>query len=155
MGLIQGGRRPQIGDILFSRNATVGDAAIVATSESFAMGQDVCLIRCDTQHPKYVLYFLRSETIAQQIDSFMVGATIRRINVTQIRAFWGCWPPVDEQIIITTYLDRETAKLNAIVDKVETVIERLREYRAALITAVVTGKIDVRKAGVEFVGGQC
>ena len=155
LGLLEGGRHPRIGDILLSRNATVGDAAIVATSEPFAMGQDVCLIRCDAQHPKYVLYLLRSEPIAQQVDSFMVGATFRRINVGQIRTFWGCWPPVDEQLAVTTYLDRETAILNAMVDKIETVIEHLREYRAALITAAVTGKIDVRKANVEIVGGQC
>ena len=146
LGLLEGGRRPRIGDILFSRNATVGDAAIVATSAPFAMGQDVCLIRCDAQHPKYVLYLLRSKPIAQQIDSFMVGATFRRINVGQIRTFWGCWPPVDEQLIATNHLDRETAILNAMVDKIETVIERLQEYRAALITAAVTGKIDIRGA---------
>ena len=155
LGLLEGGRRPRIGDILFSRNATVGDAAIVATSEPFAMGQDVCLIRCDAQHPKYALYLLRSKPIAQQVDSFMVGATIRRINVGQIRTFWGCWPPVDEQLAVTNYLDRETAILNAIVDKIETVVERLQEYRAALIAAAVTGKIDVRKTNVEIVGGQC
>ena len=155
LGLLEGGRRPQIGDILFSRNATVGDAAIVATSELFAMGQDVCLIRCDAQHPKYVQYLLRSGPIAQQVDSFIVGATIRRINVGQIRTFWGCWPPVDEQLAVTNYLDRETAVLDAMVDKIETVIENLQEYRAALIMAAVTGKVDVRKANVEIVGGQC
>ena len=148
LGLLEGGRRPRVGDILFSRNATVGDAAIVTTSTPFAMGQDVCLIRCDAQHPKYVLYLLRSEPIVQQLDSFMVGATFRRINVGQIRTFWGCWPPVDEQLVATNYLDRETTMLNAMVDKIETVIKRLQEYRSALITAAVTGKIDVREAVV-------
>ena len=154
LGLLEGGRRPRIGDILFSRNATVGDAAIVATSEPFAMGQDVCLIRCDAQHPKYVLYLLRSEPVAQQVDSFIVGATFRRINVGHIRTFWGCWPPVDEQLVATNYLDRETALLNAMVDKSETVIERLQEYRTALITAAVTGKIDVRGTDIGVIGGQ-
>ena len=89
---------------------------------------------------------LRSEPLAQQLDSFIVGATYRRINVSQIRTFWGCWPPVDEQLVATDYLDRETAILDAMVTKVETVIERLQEYRTALITAAVTGKIDVRGA---------
>ena len=148
LGLLEGGRRPRVGDILFSRNATVGDAAIVTTSLPFAMGQDVCLIRCDAQHPKYVLYLLRSEALAQQLDSFMVGATFRRINVGQIRTFWGCWPPVDEQLVATNYLDRKTATLNAMVYKIETAIERLLEYRGTLITEAVTGKIDVRMAAV-------
>jgi len=55
-------------------------------------------------------------------------------------------PPLPEQAAIAAYLDRETAKLDALVAKVEAAIERLQEYRTALITAAVTGKIDVRGA---------
>ena len=44
---------------------------------------------------------------------------------------------------ITSYLDRETAKIDALMQKIEHAIDRLQEYRAALITAAVTGKIDV------------
>jgi type I restriction enzyme S subunit len=53
-------------------------------------------------------------------------------------------PPLVEQHGIVNYLDHETAKIDRMVDKVEKVIERLQEYRTALITAAVTGKIDVR-----------
>jgi hypothetical protein len=45
---------------------------------------------------------------------------------------------------IATYLDRETATIDQLVTKVEAAIARLLEYRTALITAAVTGKIDVR-----------
>lgn len=55
-------------------------------------------------------------------------------------------PPPEEQAAIAAYLDMETAKLDALVGKVEEAVERLQEYRTALITAAVTGKIDVRKA---------
>jgi len=41
----------------------------------------------------------------------------------------------------------ETAKLDALIDKAHEMIERLQEYRTALISAAVTGKIDVRRAG--------
>ena len=54
-------------------------------------------------------------------------------------------PSTNEQISIVDFLDRETAKLDTLVTKIETAIERLQEYRTALITAAVTGKIDVRK----------
>lgn len=145
LGLLEGGRRPRVGDIIYSRNATVGDAAIVATTAPFAMGQDVCLIRAVEQHPMFLLYLLRSEPLVQQLESFIVGATFRRVNVGQIRTFWVCWPPVPEQVTIAAFLDRETAKIDAMVAKVETAIERLQEYRSALITAAVTGKIDVRR----------
>jgi type I restriction enzyme S subunit len=55
-------------------------------------------------------------------------------------------PPLPEQADIAAYLDAETAKLDALVRKVEEAVERLQEYRIALITAAVTGKIDVREA---------
>ncbi len=54
--------------------------------------------------------------------------------------------PVDEQRAIADFLDRETAKIDTLAAKVEAAIERLQEYRAALITATVAGKIDVRSA---------
>ncbi len=61
----------------------------------------------------------------------------------------------DEQTAIADFLDHETAKIDKLITKIETTIERLQEYRTALITAAVTGKIDVREAtsdGIE--GGQ-
>ncbi len=52
--------------------------------------------------------------------------------------------PLDEQRAIADFLDRETAKIDGLIAKVDTAIARLREYRAALITAAVTGQVDVR-----------
>ena len=54
-------------------------------------------------------------------------------------------PPLPEQAAIAAYLDVETAKLDALVGKVEEAVERLQEHRSALNTAAVTGKIDVRQ----------
>ena len=56
-------------------------------------------------------------------------------------------PDLIEQKAIATFLDTKTAQIDALIDKVETSIEKLKEYRSALITAAVTGKIDVRKEG--------
>ena len=145
--LIEGDRRPRVGDIIYSRNATVGDAALVTTNERFCMGQDVCLIRAPKHHSRFLIYLFRSPPLMEQVDSLMIGSTFRRINVGQIHAFWICLPPLPEQVAIAAYLDKETAKLDALVAKVEEAVERLLEYRTALITAAVTGKIDVRKVG--------
>jgi type I restriction enzyme S subunit len=143
--LIEGDRRPRVGDIIYSRNATVGDAALVTTKERFCMGQDVCLVRAPKQHAKFLLYLFRSPPLMEQVESLMIGSTFRRINVGQIHAFWICVPPFAEQVAIAAYLDVETAKLDALMERVEEAVERLLEYRTALITAAVTGKIDVRK----------
>jgi restriction endonuclease S subunit len=53
-------------------------------------------------------------------------------------------PPFDEQQEILHFLDRETAKIDTLIAKVREHIEKLKEYRTAIISAAVTGKIDVR-----------
>jgi len=54
-------------------------------------------------------------------------------------------PPLEEQQAIATYLDRETTRLDDLKAKIETLLARLGEYRAALISVAVTGKMDVRR----------
>ena len=53
-------------------------------------------------------------------------------------------PPLSEQQAIADFLDRETGKIDSLVSKVETAIEKLKEYRTSLISSAVTGKIDLR-----------
>lgn len=54
-------------------------------------------------------------------------------------------PPLPEQIAIASFLAWETEKIDTLLKKVQRSIELLQEYRTALISAAVTGKIDVRK----------
>ncbi len=67
-----------------------------------------------------------------------------RFTIEIICRFKIIVPDYREQQVIATYLDRETAKIDRLIKKIQTAIERLQEYRTALITAAVTGKIDVR-----------
>ena len=142
--MIEGGRAPRLEDVLFSRNATVGEAALVATADRFCMGQDVCLIRAPRHHGRFLLYVFRSRYLSEQVESLMIGSTFRRINVEQIKAFLVCMPSPREQRAIVTFLDRESAKIDRLIAKVGEAIDHLLEYRSTLITAAVTGKIDVR-----------
>jgi type I restriction enzyme S subunit len=75
-----------------------------------------------------------------------MGSTRNYIGLLDQRALRLILPPFSEQEAISLYLEAEVSKLDALSHKVEQVIERLQEYRAALINAAVTGKIDVRKA---------
>jgi type I restriction enzyme S subunit len=58
-------------------------------------------------------------------------------------------PPFTEQRAIAAFLDRETARIDAVVARVRSAIDHLRELRTALISAAVTGKIDVRESAVD------
>lgn len=144
LSMIEGNRQPQLGDIIYSRNATVGDAAIVTTSERFCMGQDVCLLRSSEQCSRFVAFLLRSYPLREQAEALMIGSTFNRVNVGQIKGFWVVLPPVEEQIAIAHFLDVRTSKIDLMIGKVKAAINRLTEYRTALITAATTGKIDVR-----------
>jgi restriction endonuclease S subunit len=146
LDLIGGGRKPEPGDIIYSRNATVGEAALVVKNmPDFAMGQDVCLIRLDEGVlPEYILYVLKSGVISNQLDLAMVGSTFKRINVDDIRNFVIALPSYEEQIDIVAELTRILGKYDALVTNAESTVELLSERRTALISAAVTGKIDVR-----------
>ncbi len=74
-----------------------------------------------------------------------VKSAVPGVNRNDIHPIAAVVPPVPEQKAIADFLDREMARIDQMVAMVETAIERLQEYRAALITAAVTGKIDVRK----------
>ncbi len=73
-----------------------------------------------------------------------MGSTMQNLNTSIIGRIPISIPGVAEQGDIASYLDRETAKIDALVAKVQEAIDRLKELRTALISAAVTGKIDVR-----------
>lgn len=140
------GREPRLGDMIFCRNASVGAIGYVDSDEAFCMGQDVCLIRTATGS-RFMHYQLTSPLVRNQIEAFLVGATIRRANVEEIRSLVVVHPSKEEQTAIATFLDTETAKFDALTEEANRAIALLQERRAALISAAVTGKIDVRRSG--------
>ena len=92
----------------------------------------------------YQQYLLQSWVVSSQIESLLLGSTFKRINVEQIRDFVLPVPGDIEQREIALYLDRETAQVDALSAKSRQMIDVLKERRQALISAAVTGKIDVR-----------
>ena len=54
-------------------------------------------------------------------------------------------PPISEQLAISSFLDRETSRIDTLISETERAIELLKEHRQSLISAAVTGKIDVRE----------
>jgi type I restriction enzyme S subunit len=75
-----------------------------------------------------------------------VKSAVPGVDRNDIHPTTAAVPPPPEQAAIAAYLDSATIKLDALMAKVDEAIERLQEYRTALIAAAVTGKIDVRKA---------
>ena len=144
---------PASGDLLISRANTpdlVGDACVVKSNYPNRIIPDLLYrlrLHADT-NGDFVCWFLLSRVGRTQIECDARGSSGSMVKLGQghVRAWSIPRPPLPEQVAIAAYLDVETAKLDALAGKVEAAVERLLEYRTALITAAVTGKIDVRKA---------
>lgn len=136
------------GDILYGREGERwGFAATAPASPIVCLGQRMMQFRAAVHYSnRFLMWQLNGRGVYEQGAVDTMGSTAPHVNVETIRNYWLTEPPLPEQAAIATYLDAETAKLDALVGKVETAVERLQEYRSALITAAVTGKIDVREA---------
>lgn len=114
------------------------DDLIVSTGFAVVRPRALC--------PAYLSYAVRESRFVEAVVARSVGVSYPAVNASEIGRIVIPAPPDGEQQAIADYLDRETAKLDALVAKIETAIERLREYRSAIITAAVTGKVDVHSA---------
>ncbi len=141
------------GDFLMTRANTpelVGDVCVVRTPRSRLMLCDlVYRLRWRSSHAntEFVAYWFLSGIGRHQIEVDARGASQSMVKVSQrlIRAWVVLLPPIAEQRAIVAFLDRETARIDALTSKVRDAIERLKEFRTALISAAVTGRIDLRQ----------
>lgn len=136
---------PRIGDLLFIRNVSVGLVSAVAPgTPDFVVGQETVLLRRKTNvDPRFLRYALTSTEVRHAIDGAMIGSTFKRIDVSAIRSLPVGVPSLDEQRRIAANLDEQTSKIDTLIAETERFIELSRERRSALITAAVTGRIDV------------
>ncbi|MFJ5095314.1 restriction endonuclease subunit S [Streptomyces sp. NPDC088557] len=138
-------RRPRRGDIIYSRNATVGIAAYVDTDAPFTMGQDVCRITSPDQDQLFLTHVLNTVSLAE-LQSLQVGSTFARVNIGTLLQLSIPCPPPREQAAIARQMDEATRAGAAIDRQIERQLTVLAERRQALITAAVTGQFDVSTA---------
>ena len=93
---------------------------------------------------KWLLYALISANTEHQIKCVEYGAAQPCFNISDAKEFvFACPPSKEEQAAVATYIENECGLLNELVEKALISIKLLKERRSALITAIVTGQIDV------------
>src|SRR5579859_1296170 len=134
-------------DLLVCEGGEVGRAAIVG-QVSGVVGYQKALHRLrrisSDEVPRFMFYVLYW---AANAGIFSAGgsSTIAHLTGEQLRRYRFPKPPKREQLAIVNYLDGEVAKIDTLTERMQNAIERLQEYRTALIATTVTGKIDVRR----------
>lgn len=142
---------PKKDDIIYSRiGACLGKARIVEVDIQFLVSYSCCVIRLvqEVANPFFFKYFLDSELVLTEARLRTQGIGVPDLGLKQIAKFTISVPPLDEQKRIAKYLDKKTAEINQQKSKVQQAIDLLKEYRTALITNAVTGKIDVRQVPI-------
>ena len=136
--LIQGGRRPKSGDLIVSRNATVGEIAQVAEWHTpFAMGQDVCLLRKNAPElsTDFMQAVFQSRIVASQFSNLMVGSTFKRANIEQIRGLSVPMPPPPEQRAIAEAL----SDVDGLLAGLDRLIAKKHDLKQAAMQQLLTG----------------
>lgn len=81
----------------------------------------------------------------QELERLCMGSTIRTLGMPDVLELVTPLPPVEEQEQIALVLSERVPEIGALVSKIQESTNMLHEYRAALISAALTGKIDVRE----------
>lgn len=144
------------GDLLISRANTrelVGSAAVAELSfPKLLLCDKLYRLRVEPERclPVYLVRYLGCDKVRGQIELAASGASSSMQNIAQstILELVIALPPIEEQSAIVTFIDVETERCNKLITEAELAIDLLKERRSALISAAVTGKIDVRKLAV-------
>jgi type I restriction enzyme S subunit len=142
----------QIGDVLMSRASgspeLVGSTALVKATRSHLLLSDKIfrLQLYPTANNEFFVAAMNSRPLRVQIENALSGGNGLANNLPQaaLLEFRMCLPPIDEQTAITTHISQRTSKLDSLITEAQRTIALLQERRTALISAAVTGQIDVR-----------
>ena len=138
--------RLQAGDLVCVRVGAPGVTAVVPPQLAGANCASVLIVRrAASFDSQWLCYTMNSRLVQYQVELVQYGAAQEQFNVAHAVEFFVPLAPQAEQRAITAFLDRETAEIDALIAKVHQAIGYLKEFRTALISAAVTGKIDVRE----------
>jgi type I restriction enzyme, S subunit len=137
---------PKKGDILFTTEAPLGNVALV-DREDVALAQRIIRFRMNAVRfdSRFTLFAMMSNYFQVQLATLSTGSTAEGLKASKLPMLRLVSPPLSEQYAIAASLERDTAKIDGLVANIRKAIERLKELRTGLISAAVTGKIDVRE----------
>ena len=115
-------------------------------------------LQSDILNHKWLYYLVGSENFRKRLESLVESATRshQRVNPTDILKFQGAFPSALEQTQIARFLDHETARIDALIDEQQRLIELLKEKRQAVISHAVTKGLDptlpMKDTGINYIG---
>ena len=149
--------RPQIGDIIFARYASIGTTCYIDTDRDFLVSY-----ACLTIHPsdliigKFLSYYLKSSSFAEDVLRRTNSNTQGNIGKDSLVNATIVLPSIIEQTQIANFLDAKCSDINAMLSKTRASIEEYKKLKQAVITQAVTkgirGEREMKDSGVDYIG---
>ena len=149
---------PRHNDLLMGKAASIGKIARVTEDIEFSIWSPLALIRVDAGQcsPEFLEFCLKSSELQHQILLASNSNTQLNIGMKDIPKLRIPLPAVQEQTQIARFLDHETARIDALIEEQQRLIELLKEKRQAVISHAVTKGLDptvpMKDSGVEWLG---
>jgi len=133
--------KPIEGDIIFAREGTVGDAAIIPKDLKVSLGQRVMLFSLDTDKviPIFFWALLRSDGIQHKIKSKIIGATVSRINISEVKKIECPIPPITLQ---KEFKEKFQSILNLKQKKADS-LAASKTLEMSILQRAFSGKLDL------------
>ena len=153
-------RKAKAGDVIVSTVRTYLKAVAAVGKEHadcvFSTGFAVLRARNEVVEPSFLKWLALNELLIQAVESHSEGLSYPAINASELVNLKAVLPSLTEQTIVAATLDRETARIDALITKKTRFIELLKEKRQALITHAVTKGLNpdarMQDSGVEWLG---
>ena len=136
---------PKINDIyMIKSGATTGKVAKVETQKLFTIWSPLAVFRVEPQrcYYEYLYYFIQSDAYQKQIENKWTYGTQQNIGMRTLEKLMICFPSITQQKLIADYLDSKCSKIDEIIEKQLSIIEKLKEYKLSIITEAVTSGIN-------------
>lgn len=134
------------GDLIFARRGELGRCAIVTKEqEGWLCGTGSLKAKLnDRLIPEYSYLLISSEGVISELSLESKGSTMDNLNTETLGRIRIPVPPIDEQKQVLAHVNEIANKFSNLIEKANSAIDLMQERRIALISAAVTGKIDVR-----------
>jgi type I restriction enzyme S subunit len=136
---------PSAGDVIFTREAPAGEACLVPEGTALCIGQRTVLLRPNRSmiDGEWIVHSIYSGAAQRFIEVLAKSTTVAHINMSDIPDLPVVVPPLQEQKSVLATVRREVSRLAGLKEKLGRQIDLLRERRQALITAAVTGELEI------------
>lgn len=150
---------PKKGDIFIVKSgATTGNVGLAITDQVFDIWSPLALVRGDSSvvEQEFLYYLLLSNIFRVQVEQGWSYGTQQNISMKTLGNIKIIVPPLEEQKIIIKYLHNKCTQIDTIIAKEQSVIEKMQEYKTAIITQAITRGLNssakMKKTGFEWIG---